>query len=83
MFLFCDWIVLSEQKDTVSSSSSSNEEEHGNSRLQKKNSPQGKKPKERTSPVTSENEGKICMDESSDLKNISRKDDLDLTGKVC
>lgn len=74
---------MSEQKDTVSSSSSSNEEEHGNSQLQKKNSPQGKKPKERTSPATSENEGKICVDESSDLKNISRKDDLDLTGKVC
>lgn len=64
----------SPQKDTVSSSSSSEEEQSNtNTRFLKKNSPQGKKPKERSSSATSENEEQISVDESSDCESISRK----------
>ena len=48
-------------------------------RHQKKNSPQGKKLKERTSPATSENEEKIESDESSDDEKSSRRGGLDHT----
>ena len=79
LFTVCLFVCLfvCEQKDAVSSSSS-NDEEHGkNAWSQKKNSPQGKKPKERTSPPTSENDDKISVDESSGNENNSRKDVLD------
>ena len=67
-----------EQKDTVSSSSSSEGEQgNTNTRFVRKNFPQGKKPKERSSSAASEKEEQISVDESSDYENISRNHGVD------